>query len=41
MLVFSYPGELLLKFLIGIINAELFKAVSVKGLKPVKWRDYK
>lgn len=31
-----YPVELLLKFLIGIINTELFKAVSVKGLKPVK-----
>lgn len=32
----SYRIELLLKFLIGIVDAELLKTVHLKGLKPVK-----
>ena len=28
-----YPTELLLQFLVGVVDAELLKAVELKGLK--------
>lgn len=31
----TYPVELLLEFLIGVVNTELLKAIPVKSLKPI------
>lgn len=31
----TYPVELLLEFLVGVVNTELLKAIPVKSLKPI------
>lgn len=31
----TYPVELLLEFLVGVVDTELLKAIPVKSLKPI------
>lgn len=31
----TYPVELLLEFLVGVVNTELLKTIPVKSLKPI------